>query len=276
MSIALQHCSLDIDKCRVDSPIEKQLLKELLADKTRYAIYKGISIETQRECLTQGHRYRVDFYIEIEHECGKTGFVIECDGHDFHEKTKEQAKEDSQRDRNFLKDGIYTIRFTGSEIYNNSRQNAEEIFEIIDSIIQRYNYKNDNTEDVKESLLKTKTRMECLRLAMFDWRSEAIRLHHKVVFYTGFLYELFQGDSDSQFQDASFAFWKKEWAQFSRGTLYNSNLPPSKMPHYETVEDFKNKGISDMVAKNAQNGFWEWQKQWQRDDRWQDLHSANQ
>lgn len=43
--------------------------------------------------------------------------AVECDGHDFHERTKEQAKHDRSRDRYFQSCGIYTLRYTGSEIH---------------------------------------------------------------------------------------------------------------------------------------------------------------
>jgi very-short-patch-repair endonuclease len=43
--------------------------------------------------------------------------VIECDGHDFHERTKEQARYDRRRDREVQGFGLPILRFTGSEIY---------------------------------------------------------------------------------------------------------------------------------------------------------------
>jgi very-short-patch-repair endonuclease len=76
--------------------------------------------------------YRVDFHIstlfkyEIIHS-----FIVECDGHDFHEKTKQQAQRDKQRERNLIAAGYTVIRFTGSEIYNNPYKCAKEIIKII-------------------------------------------------------------------------------------------------------------------------------------------------
>jgi hypothetical protein len=43
--------------------------------------------------------------------------VIEADGHDFHERTKEQARRDRSRDRAMIGRGWTPIRFTGQEIY---------------------------------------------------------------------------------------------------------------------------------------------------------------
>ncbi len=80
--------------------------------------------------------YRADFLIE-KHELWytqkgeKTWFVgqvlVECDGHDFHEKTKEQARRDKQRDRKLSAAGYQVLRFTGSEIHADAEKCAQEI-----------------------------------------------------------------------------------------------------------------------------------------------------
>ncbi len=43
--------------------------------------------------------------------------AVECDGHEFHEKTKQQATRDKARDRELLIRGIPSMRFTGSEVW---------------------------------------------------------------------------------------------------------------------------------------------------------------
>lgn len=63
--------------------------------------------------------YRVDFLYGYcrDFDNWRRCLVIECDGHDFHEKTKEQAARDKSRDR-FLSTQVgRVIRFSGSEIY---------------------------------------------------------------------------------------------------------------------------------------------------------------
>jgi len=61
----------------------------------------------------------------------KRSVIIECDGHDFHEKTKEQAKRDKKKDRELQAKGYRVFRFTGSEIWNNVFQCAEEVFNFL-------------------------------------------------------------------------------------------------------------------------------------------------
>lgn len=62
--------------------------------------------------------YRVDFLILHDRGIdGIGGVIIECDGHEFHERTKEQAARDKARDRNIQERGYKVLRFTGSEIW---------------------------------------------------------------------------------------------------------------------------------------------------------------
>lgn len=71
--------------------------------------------------------YVADFLFTCSFRGSVSRFIVECDGHDFHEKTKEQAKRDKRRDRWLLSKGISSLRFTGSEIYQDPIRCAEEI-----------------------------------------------------------------------------------------------------------------------------------------------------
>lgn len=63
--------------------------------------------------------YRADFVITCQRNIHAPPIVlvIECDGHDFHEKTKEQARRDKARDRFMVSEGYHVMRFAGSEIW---------------------------------------------------------------------------------------------------------------------------------------------------------------
>lgn len=69
--------------------------------------------------------YRADFLCYFMN--GKQKYIIECDGHDFHEKTKEQAKYDKQRERFFVSNGYKVLRYSGSEIFNDFFKIEEEL-----------------------------------------------------------------------------------------------------------------------------------------------------
>jgi very-short-patch-repair endonuclease len=76
--------------------------------------------------------YRVDFLIQYWSKSGaELNVVVECDGHDWHERTPQQAARDKRRDRRLQKLGYQVLRFTGSEIFNRPVDCAEEIRQII-------------------------------------------------------------------------------------------------------------------------------------------------
>jgi len=60
--------------------------------------------------------YRIDFaFVMPDFKNGLT--FVECDGHQFHERTPDQAARDRSKDRKAQEAGIPILRFTGREIY---------------------------------------------------------------------------------------------------------------------------------------------------------------
>lgn len=123
-----------------ESPIEMMLAISFEeADIFGTADYLGVDIlGTGNQIEIESgidHHYRVDFLIETCHQELKIiqNFVIECDGHDFREKTKEQVAKNNRRTRNLVKDGYVVINFSGSEIYENPFRCVREIKSIITS-----------------------------------------------------------------------------------------------------------------------------------------------
>lgn len=76
--------------------------------------------------------YRVDFLLWFARGRELRGIAVECDGHDFHEKTKDQAARDKKRDREINVAGFPVIRFTGSEIFRDPVGCAEQIKDALD------------------------------------------------------------------------------------------------------------------------------------------------
>lgn len=81
--------------------------------------------------------YRVDCLIVISARSSTHSVVLEFDGHDFHEKTKEQAQKDKSRDRWLTAAGYSVLRFTGAEIWARPEQCAEEIEEYLQKQAKR-------------------------------------------------------------------------------------------------------------------------------------------
>jgi hypothetical protein len=57
--------------------------------------------------------------------------AVELDGHDFHERTRTQARRDKRKDRDMLAAGWPVIRFTGSEVYENAEACVSEAFGLL-------------------------------------------------------------------------------------------------------------------------------------------------
>jgi very-short-patch-repair endonuclease len=82
-------------------------------------------LEPQYEVLD----YRVDFrivcasHVSLAPQFPK--FAIELDGHEFHEKTRDQVARRNERDRALLLAGWRVIRFSGSEFYRKSYECIE-------------------------------------------------------------------------------------------------------------------------------------------------------
>jgi very-short-patch-repair endonuclease len=129
------------DEACGDSPIEKifytalwascrfgmSALDRVMIPSRNFPLDRLLASEDQSILIVQPQAqlegWRVDFLIyawETGRISGKPQWrrlIVECDGHDFHERTKEQAAKDRSRDREFQLRGYAILRFTGSELY---------------------------------------------------------------------------------------------------------------------------------------------------------------
>jgi very-short-patch-repair endonuclease len=103
LAIALGEDAAILARC--ESPIETKLGERMIER------LDCTTLVAQHEVAVDGKRYRLDFAFVPER------LAIECDGHDFHERTKEQARHDRSRDRALQLAGWTVLRFTGSEIH---------------------------------------------------------------------------------------------------------------------------------------------------------------
>lgn len=133
-----RHCideAVEQLKEKSQSPIELMLAVSFMALGYRPkldAIY-GISLVTNdnRTIETQVPigSYKADFVVSWFCSGQKISVVVECDGHDYHERTKRQAAHDKKRDRYMLAQGWHVMRFTGSEIYRDAASCVMEVDE---------------------------------------------------------------------------------------------------------------------------------------------------
>ena len=130
------------------SPIEKKMAQALIerdgAWGLRFVFLRGMDYEVCREFAKVAlaspssgaavfpHAkigpYELDFLLLFKNSEGTLlSMAVECDGHEFHEKTKQQAAHDKRRDRFIALHSIAMLRFTGAEIFYDAPRCAEEV-----------------------------------------------------------------------------------------------------------------------------------------------------
>lgn len=130
-----------------DTPIEQTLCLALACEisslQTQFSMIRGIghkkskisynqdigSWETPLFMGTQFYAldWPVDFIFTLNGDGTGPILVVECDGHEFHERTKEQAAKDRSRDRRLQEAGYTVFRFTGSEIWRDPCKCSDQI-----------------------------------------------------------------------------------------------------------------------------------------------------
>lgn len=91
----------------------------------------ALDFEFVLQCQKKIGRHRVDFLASWSYDEPRQKIIVECDGHNFHERTKEQAQKDRAKDRDWQNAGFRVFRFTGSEIYRDAFACATEVFEAL-------------------------------------------------------------------------------------------------------------------------------------------------
>jgi very-short-patch-repair endonuclease len=98
----------------------------------------SVSWQAQAEVEACGHKYRLDFQILPEYQLHRRAVLygipvakiaVELDGHDYHERTKEQVTYRNQRDRDLAAEGWTVLHFSGSELYRDPARCVTEVFE---------------------------------------------------------------------------------------------------------------------------------------------------
>lgn len=96
---------------------------------------ENISLFSQAPITVGEKRYVADFLFERDEFVNKFNIdrkiIIECDGHQFHQKTKEQVQYDNEREYDLKMAGYEILRFSGSQIYNKPLKCAEDTYNYI-------------------------------------------------------------------------------------------------------------------------------------------------
>lgn len=129
----------------IKSPIEQIFLTAFniyCAENAMDNIHDYIYLCPQYEIICNNKRYFADFLYESDDFLNENFFdnniknkdlklIIECDGYEFHQKTKEQVQKDNEREYNLKMAGYEILRFSGTQIYNNPFKCAEDTYNYI-------------------------------------------------------------------------------------------------------------------------------------------------
>lgn len=131
------------EECK--SPIEQILLFALCSKGLDYNFIP--TFECQYEIVSaKGVRYYSDIaIISTDEDDGENVIVlVECDGHEFHAKTKAQVRRDNERDYNLKMSGYDVLHYSGSQIYEDPFKCAKEILDYCEAKVNKgYGHKMD-------------------------------------------------------------------------------------------------------------------------------------
>lgn len=133
-------CRLYSNISHTESPLEAAFVAAWMA-LDDYRVH-AITWRSQQAVEVEGRGYRLDFVFEPERggpfdsligpQCPK--IALELDGHEFHEKTKEQVTYRNRRDRDLQVSGWVVLHVSGSEFNRDAEQVTIEVWERVSSL----------------------------------------------------------------------------------------------------------------------------------------------
>lgn len=132
---------LYVNISNTESPLEAAFVAAWMALE-EYSLHT-ITFRTQHAVEVEGRGYRLDFVFEpqrhgfldslIGPQCPK--IALELDGHDYHEKTKEQVTHRNRRDRDLQAAGWTVLHVSGSEFNANPEKVTREVYNRATSLL---------------------------------------------------------------------------------------------------------------------------------------------
>jgi hypothetical protein len=127
---------------RTESPLEASFVACLMA-LPELMDWEAITWRCQHEVEVDGRGYRLDIVFEASEFSGPftsiTGplcplIALELDGHEFHEKTKEQVTHRNRRDRDLQSAGWTVLHVSGSEFNRDPQRVTQEIYDRVSAL----------------------------------------------------------------------------------------------------------------------------------------------
>ena len=125
----------------IKSPIE-QIFITAFEIYCKYNNKENIYLFPQKEVICNEKKYYIDFEFKADDYLTQLllgekiknynfKLAIECDGYEFHQKTKKQVQKDNEREYDLKMAGYEVLRFSGTQIYNNPLKCAEDTYNYI-------------------------------------------------------------------------------------------------------------------------------------------------
>jgi very-short-patch-repair endonuclease len=126
-----------VDRHDIVSPIEQIFLMQWCYAKVEDRF--RLKLQPQKPFRTEAGEFFLDYVVtSADNDSPTFAVAIELDGHEFHEKTKEQVIQDKRRERAILqagiKDRLTVLRFSGSEIVRNCKGCIAEVVKFIEKM----------------------------------------------------------------------------------------------------------------------------------------------
>jgi hypothetical protein len=129
------------DEPAVESPIEAIYKIWWYAVSLLHADGAGrlFGLDSQREVTANERQYRLDFIVQYKDpdllfaahnlDIPTWAIAVEVDGHDFHERTKDQVADRNQRDRDLAQAGWLVFHYSGTELYRDPVRCITEVMD---------------------------------------------------------------------------------------------------------------------------------------------------
>lgn len=136
----------------LDSPLEAAFDMWWMVMMAAERIGTDIDRIPQQPVVACGQRYRIDFLLQPSYDRMTRLYdagidwpkvAVELDGHDFHERTKEQVTHRNARDRDLQADGWLVLHYSGSEFVKDPVSSVADAYEKADAatrVVERSMY----------------------------------------------------------------------------------------------------------------------------------------
>ena len=118
-----------VDTHKVTSPVEQIFLMQWNYERRNRG--HTYLLQPQNEVAVDGTVYAIDFV--VTHPDHSLRLAVELDGHEFHEKTKQQVAKDKKRERMITSKGYRILRFSGYEVVKSPLAVVDEVLRCADS-----------------------------------------------------------------------------------------------------------------------------------------------